>query len=204
MQSKSTKEMESGSVLKRGRLRKTNQQGSLTIERITQAAKDILASEGAGQFSVERVARRAGVTKGTLLYHFQSKTDLAEFLMRQYVGQLRTELEQGKAAVLQTEGNLSPANLVLEVLVRWHRSFLEKRQTSVAFGVNLLMLATSDERVRKPLCDWYEELFEIFRTEGDIKMLREVLTLQGIFFLRHFGIAPLCDKEFGEVLDNLS
>lgn len=195
--------MESGSVIKRGRLRKTNQQGSLTIERITQAAKDILASEGAGQFSVERVARRAGVTKGTLLYHFQSKADLAEFLMRQYVGQLRTELEQGKAAVLQTEGNLPPAHLILEAMVRWHRSHLQKEKTSAAFGVNLLMLATSDERIRKPLCDWYEELFEIFRAESNVKMLRAVLTLQGIFFLRHFDIASLREEEFAEVLDSL-
>lgn len=47
-----------------------------TRERIVAAASRLFYAEGIGRVSVDAVAEKAGVTKRTLYYHFQSKDDL--------------------------------------------------------------------------------------------------------------------------------
>lgn len=49
---------------------------SATRERILSAAAKLFYSEGIRAVSVDAVARKAGVTKRTLYYHFRSKDDL--------------------------------------------------------------------------------------------------------------------------------
>lgn len=47
-----------------------------TRERILDAASKLFYAEGIGRVSVDAVAEKAGVTKRTLYYHFQSKDEL--------------------------------------------------------------------------------------------------------------------------------
>ena len=50
--------------------------GTATRSRILQAANRLFYAEGIRAVSVDAVAEKAGVTKKTLYYHFQSKDDL--------------------------------------------------------------------------------------------------------------------------------
>lgn len=47
-----------------------------TRDRIVEAASKLFYAEGIGRVSVDAVAEKAGVTKRTLYYHFESKDDL--------------------------------------------------------------------------------------------------------------------------------
>lgn len=47
-----------------------------TRRRILEAADDLFYSEGFSSVSMDEIAKRAGVTKKTLYYHFRSKDDL--------------------------------------------------------------------------------------------------------------------------------
>ncbi|MEO2167455.1 MAG: TetR/AcrR family transcriptional regulator, partial [bacterium] len=53
-----------------------NNSGKDTRAKILDAAEDLILEAGATGLILDEVARRAGVSKGGLLYHFPSKADL--------------------------------------------------------------------------------------------------------------------------------
>lgn len=56
-------------------------------ERLFHAALAVALERGFGHVTMDAVARRAGVSKGGLLYHFPSKTHLVRALLERYVKQ---------------------------------------------------------------------------------------------------------------------
>lgn len=202
MKENSSEGRQNAPVVKRGRLRKTNQMGNSTIERITAAAREILITEGISQYSLDRIASRAGISKGTLLYHFQNKTILTEHLMRQYVDHLQLQLKKGMDIARKNKKCTTPARLALEGFIEWYRVFRTQDQSYTAFGVSLLALSVKDDKARKPLIEWYEKIFTLMRSDNDPSMIRDVLTLEGLFFLRHFRIDPTNDDEVEQIILN--
>lgn len=55
-----------------------------TRDRILNALQRLLVEEGSAAVTLERVAAEAGVSKGGLLYHFRSKSDLYDGLARRF------------------------------------------------------------------------------------------------------------------------
>ncbi|HEX2144211.1 MAG TPA: TetR family transcriptional regulator [Glycomyces sp.] len=55
-----------------------------TRDRILNALQRILVGEGSSGVTLEKVAAEAGVSKGGLLYHFKSKSDLYDGLARRF------------------------------------------------------------------------------------------------------------------------
>lgn len=58
--------------------------GTVTRNRIMDAAQDMVLDVGLVGTSVEKVIDQAGVTKGTFFYHFKTKHDLAAALIERY------------------------------------------------------------------------------------------------------------------------
>lgn len=58
--------------------------GTITRNRIMDAAQRMVLDVGLSGASVEKVIDRAGVTKGTFFYHFRTKHDLAAALIERY------------------------------------------------------------------------------------------------------------------------
>ncbi|WP_031506588.1 TetR/AcrR family transcriptional regulator [Streptomyces megasporus] len=65
-----------------------------TRQRLYDAAVTLIAEQGFSATTVEEIAERAGVAKGTVYYNFESKTGLFEALLRHGVEQLTASLEQ--------------------------------------------------------------------------------------------------------------
>lgn len=59
--------------------------GSVTKEKILEAAQQLLLEHGYGGMSVDQVIENAGITKGAFFYHFKSKNALAQALLDRYV-----------------------------------------------------------------------------------------------------------------------
>jgi AcrR family transcriptional regulator len=55
-----------------------------TRDRILNALQRILVNQGSSGVTLEKVAAEAGVSKGGLLYHFKSKSDLYDGLARRF------------------------------------------------------------------------------------------------------------------------
>jgi AcrR family transcriptional regulator len=95
-----------------------------TRQRLYEAAVDLVAEQGFSATTVDDIAERAGVAKGTVYYNFPSKTALFEELLRHGVGLLTAEF---RAAVADRPPGEAVAALVraqLEYIQRY-RSFAQ-------------------------------------------------------------------------------
>ena len=66
----------------------------VTRERLFDAAVTLIAEQGFSSTTVEEIAERAGVAKGTVYYNFASKSELFEELLRHGVAMLTADLER--------------------------------------------------------------------------------------------------------------
>jgi AcrR family transcriptional regulator len=64
-----------------------------TRARLYEAAVTLIAEQGFSATTVDEIAERAGVAKGTVYYNFKSKTELFEELLRYGVGLLTVSLQ---------------------------------------------------------------------------------------------------------------
>lgn len=76
----------------------TSPRRSATRQRLYEAAVTLIAEQGFSSTTVEEIADRAGVAKGTVYYNFASKTELFEGLLRHGVGLLTDSLRSAAAA----------------------------------------------------------------------------------------------------------
>ena len=58
--------------------------GDITRTKLLDAAQELILRSGFGGTSVDKVIEKAGVTKGTFFYHFESKADLAKALIDRF------------------------------------------------------------------------------------------------------------------------
>ncbi|MFJ4919270.1 TetR/AcrR family transcriptional regulator [Streptomyces sp. NPDC088725] len=64
-----------------------------TRQKLYDAAVTLIAEQGFSATTVDEIAERAGVAKGTVYYNFKSKTELFEELLRYGVGLLTSSLQ---------------------------------------------------------------------------------------------------------------
>ncbi|MFI0721116.1 TetR/AcrR family transcriptional regulator [Streptomyces sp. NPDC021224] len=69
-----------------------------TRRKLYAAAVTLIAEQGFSATTVDEIAERAGVAKGTVYYNFASKNDLFEELLRDGVERLRDALRQAASA----------------------------------------------------------------------------------------------------------
>jgi AcrR family transcriptional regulator len=77
----------------------TSSRRSATRQKLYEAAVTLIAEQGYSATTVEEIAERAGVAKGTVYYNFNSKSDLFEELLRHGVGLLTTALREAGAGL---------------------------------------------------------------------------------------------------------
>ncbi|WP_308167460.1 TetR/AcrR family transcriptional regulator [Catellatospora tritici] len=89
-----------------------------TRQKLFEATMELIAEQGFSDTTVDQIAERAGVAKGTVYYNFASKSTLFEELLRYGVGLLKAEFE---TAVRDRE----PADAVA-ALIRAQLGFIQR------------------------------------------------------------------------------
>ncbi len=74
--------------------RKRTARSEATRQRITESAADCFGEKGYEDASLDDIAKRAGVTKATLYYHFDSKEDLYADALAQVMSLFRDRLAE--------------------------------------------------------------------------------------------------------------
>lgn len=92
-----------------------------TRQKLFEAAVTLIAEKGFSATTVEEIADRAGVAKGTVYYNFASKNDLFEELLRYGVGRLTASLRAAADAVTARGGSRLDA---LDAMVRSGLAFI--------------------------------------------------------------------------------
>jgi AcrR family transcriptional regulator len=95
-----------------------------TRQRLYEAAVDLVAEQGFSATTVDDIAERAGVAKGTVYYNFPSKTALFEELLRHGVGLLTADFRAAVAGRPPGEAVAALVRAQLEFIQRY-RSFAQ-------------------------------------------------------------------------------
>ncbi|MFC4030336.1 TetR/AcrR family transcriptional regulator [Streptomyces polygonati] len=86
-----------------------------TRQKLYAAAVTLIAEQGFSATTVDEIAERAGVAKGTVYYNFASKNDLFEELLRHGVGLLTDSLSRAAGDVTRHGGSRVDA---LDAMIR--------------------------------------------------------------------------------------
>jgi len=95
-----------------------------TRQRLFEAAVELIAEQGFSATTVDDIAERAGVAKGTVYYNFPSKTALFEDLLRHGVGLLTADFRAAVAGRPPGEAVSALVRAQLEY-IRRYRSFAQ-------------------------------------------------------------------------------
>ncbi|MEU1086588.1 TetR/AcrR family transcriptional regulator [Streptomyces sp. NPDC005576] len=94
-----------------------------TRQKLYEAAVTLIAEKGFSATTVDEIAERAGVAKGTVYYNFKSKTELFEELLRHGVGLLSAAL---RAAAEETAGRGGTRVAALDAMIRAGLAFIDR------------------------------------------------------------------------------
>ncbi len=107
--------------------------------RIIEAARQVLLSEGYRNFSLRKIAREIDVSATSIYLHFENKDDLVHTLMEEAIERLNTRLQQ---VADEAEGPIAK----LEALAYEYVQFALKYQREY----QIIHLTSSDEMTRYP------------------------------------------------------
>jgi AcrR family transcriptional regulator len=96
---------------------------SATRDKLFHAAVTLIAEKGFSSTTVEEIADRAGVAKGTVYYNFASKSDLFEELLRHGVEMLSTDLLHAADTTREAGGSRVDS---LDAMVRSGLGFIDR------------------------------------------------------------------------------
>lgn len=125
--------------------------GRRTVRRILDSARRLFGEEGYQGASMQQVATAAGVSKGLLHYHFQSKEHLLVEAMRATFRQIFERFEERTG---RGEKGMATAVVVLDAL--W--ASLRDLRAFTPFMVEVISLSRQDGPIRDDLEAFYTEV----------------------------------------------
>lgn len=165
----------------------TDERSAKTRRRLLGAAERLVAREGAAKLTLEAVAREAGMSKGSLLYHFPTKDALVAGMVGDLIGSF--ELSVGERLV--EEGDDVPG--------AWARAYAGAtfvpegdRQRDLDLSAGLLAAVAGDPALLEPLRESYAGWQERLERDGIDPALATLVRLaaDGLWMAELFGMAP--------------
>ncbi|KZL15766.1 HTH-type transcriptional regulator MtrR [Pseudovibrio axinellae] len=168
---------------------------SRTQQRILDAAIDIVQAQGGGQFSLDTVAKHAGVSKGGLLYNFPSKHALIRAMVQHHVDDARANIAEAEQAIA---GDPYRHKLMRSFLKGLCSKF--KNDNNAASG--MLAAIADDPSMLDPVRTFHKEMFERIQAESEDPGLAKLvyLAVEGI---NHNGIFQILDEKQLDIEEQL-
>ena len=131
------------------------QQGkAATQDRILQAAMALFMRRGYAQTSVTQIAKKAGVSRAAVFWHFSDKDTLFRAAAKQFVGPFRDGLGRRLS-------HLEPPKRIIE-LINYYEQFVEQNRPNIVAFVNWVLESPEHSG---PMRDELLGLHEAFRAE---------------------------------------
>lgn len=156
-----------------------------TRERILRAADAIATESGAGTVSLDAVAARAGISKGGLLYHFPTKSDLLQAVVEDYLEKIE--------ALLDGIADPAPPNALIVTLLE---HLLAEWQCKPPAG-GLLAALAEDPAILAPVAKFQARVLARLRANAADPLLVELAfyAIQGWRSGRLLGMHAPSDAE---------
>lgn len=163
-----------------------------TIDRdaLLDIAEAIVIEQGAGKLSFDEIARRAGVSKGGVLYCFPNKQELVAAMARRDVERFDKDVATHKAE----DGDDMLAHLAA---TRDENRALASKAASL-----MAALAEAPEHA-EPIREHYRRL--LGRFGADNQRARTILfAAEGAFLLRGLGLVGMSDEEWAALFKDMA
>lgn len=157
---------------------------SVTRDALLEAANQIVIDQGSEALTLEAVARKAGVSKGGLLYHFPNKEALIVGMLQQLIDMFESEMQQ------ELEQDDSPE------LGRWLRAYIRATcrfdDQRVPVYASLMAAVAVNPELLKPVQVRFDQWQEKAETNGIDPTIANMilLALDGLWFNHILGTAP--------------
>ena len=169
-----------------------------TIDRdgLLDAAERVVLRNGAHNLTIDAVAREAGVSKGGVLYTFETKDALIDAMMRRVVADYERMVGEYLAKTADT-----PRNRLLAHVDANRREDAAVNARAVALMASFLRAPAFHAETLV----FYRDLFghADASSESGRRMRLALLATEGAFAVRGFGLYPFTDAEWQSVHDDI-
>jgi AcrR family transcriptional regulator len=163
-------------------------------EQLLEAAAVVVRRDGTDRLTLDAVAAQAGVSKGGLLYHFESKRALVAALVDQLIARFGNEL------VSRTEGETGRGTFSRAYV----RASLETADDNATSAALISAVALAPELL-DPLREQYRAWSTLLREDGldrvDALLVR--LAVDGLWMADLLGLAPPAPAERKALVERL-
>ncbi|MFT7244242.1 MAG: AcrR family transcriptional regulator [Candidatus Azotimanducaceae bacterium] len=169
---------------KKPTIRSNNQADAILI-----AASQVIAQDGAGKLTIDAVAKKAGMSKGGVLYHFPSKDALLEGMLNALLARIEKRRATEKKSKLS--GMLNSIDL----------------QDEAERAISLAILATAAQKpeLLAPARAYFSQVNEEVSAETkdpDVSSIL-LLALEGMRFLNMLELSPWSNAESERILKRM-
>jgi AcrR family transcriptional regulator len=165
-------------------------------DRLLNAAERVVARDGVLNLTLEAVAREAGVSKGGLLYHFPSKSDLIIAIVERVATEC--EAEQSKASAADPNPGA------------FTRAYLARRAEPLdpaeePLHTAILTAAANDKTLLEPFRKRFGDIQEKFANDGIDPVVAHIvrLAIDGLCLNSLLGCPTPTGELRREILDRL-
>lgn len=168
-----------------------------TRQRILDAAAEIARETGPGNLALDAVAARAGVSKGGLLYHFPSKSQLMKSMVEYFLTSFETALAEREGQKKGRKNGLMEAYLEL---------FVEDRDCRKPPPSGLLAAMAEDPDFLAPIRRHHRDFLSSLETKASDPSTALVvfLAIQGVRSMGLLNLDILTDAEFAAAAEKLA
>jgi len=199
--------MTNRSVMKK---KETSHRESKREREILEAARVLFSKKGYSDTTLQEIAERVGITKGTIYLYFQNKEDLIASVIEEEVQKLLDDLTKIKNADMPVDRMLT--EMILKILERLGR----KREIYRLLNPDVVRMTPSLRKVfKKRLRPFFERGIEVIQEtldEGieekvfkpmDSFKVANILQAMVIGLLRSWALGARVKEEDRELLKNL-
>lgn len=155
---------------------------------LLQEAARIAANEGLAAVTIDSVAKAAGVTKGGLFHHFQSKQALIDGVMAEAIALLEEDVER------RMEGDPEPYGRFTRAYVDCMFADLEREDARLWAAICASLMA--DASLRKTWSDWFTaRLARHAETDGALEHAIARLAADGVWHASLYGMEAECGPD---------
>ena len=160
---------------------------------ILDAAEAVVLDKGAVHLTLDAVTQRAGISKGGLRYHFESKEALLVALVERQV-------RRYEAAWHQRSAELGAGNSLLGYLV----ASSENRSGADAASGALMAVAANNPTLLEPVRDYFRRRFaELEAAAGFERAAIVNLATEGLWIMEMLRISPFAPQERARAIEAL-
>ncbi len=167
-------------------------------ERIIDAAIDLCCAQGVRHLSLDAVAERAGLSKGGLLYNFNSKSALLQAMVARHMDLL----ESAKAEALDLIGDDGKPNVRVRAYLLAIRELISSENNA---PTGFLAAVAEEPELLDPARDHHMQFVReiVGESESPGLALYAFAAVEGMRNMRLLGLSPFSEEDLAIHLDRL-